>query len=98
MERNPQRAEPIKLNLDDLEVESFEAGLDLVSPNGGTVYAYWTRQPPEDNNTCDGHVTCVQYPTCDETSTQTCATDTMGWCGGNTTPQQTCPSIPGYVC
>ena len=77
----------LKLNLDDLKVESF---LTSSKTNGkGTIHG----------NVTGGHEDChteFGYPTCDEA--WTCARTCEGTCEGNTcTP--TCPNTcEGYTC
>lgn len=82
----------IKLDLDDLKVESFDT-----QPEEGEVFGYQCPTCPP-NYTCDATcpstcATCAGQNTCDSTCANTC-----GWTCPDTCPPRTCNETSGPTC
>lgn len=91
----------LKLDLDDLEVESFQTTPDTGDSQEGTVYGYISDGP---GNTCDAGCTnntacpvctdfgCTNHTHCNQNTCHGCTAHTN--CGQNTCHNCPCPTEP----
>ena len=79
----------LKLNLDDLTVDSFDT--TLTEKSKGTVFG--------EQCTCPTACTCPGCPTCDASCNGTCGASYNGTCAGDTAGvRATAPGKCEYVC
>ncbi|MCG8454976.1 MAG: pinensin family lanthipeptide [Holophagales bacterium] len=82
----------LKLDLDDLKVESFETTPETGEEAKGTVYGYIT----QDLTICDGCNDPTNQNTCASTCGSTCGNTCGSTCG--TTCASTCGNTCGATC